>query len=150
MRVTLPQPAQHPPNEWCTGNPAPEQPTPPLQQQQQQQMVVSACAIDEADCTMDPADSLLDVTGDAAACDTFGGAQLAVEQRATDGSRAAQLRAGVELEGAVLVRQLRKERNKQLLTIGPKDAAPSYIGQVCTARIRIRSRRHELCGYSLQ
>ena len=51
---------------------------------------------------------------------------------ATHGARVARLRAGAAPEGAVLVRRQRHEGGvtTPLLTIGPEDAPPSYIGQV--------------------
>lgn len=139
MRVSPPQPNQHPTNEWCTGSaPLQQLETPPLYQLDQQQLVIlSAHTSEDTDCAMEETDLPVDVVGDDAAHVRFGAAEPAVEPRALDGSRVARLREGVELEGAVLVRRQRKESNKQLLTIGPRDAAPSYIGQVCMSQSHI-------------
>lgn len=86
------------------------------QQQQQQPPLVGAAQLAGSSAALDPAVAEEPLAG----------------LSATHGARVARLRAGAAPEGAVLVRRPRRENGltTTLLTIGPEDAAPSYIGQV--------------------
>ena len=150
-RISPARPKERQPHDWGTASvPQPvsasavsmvcpqelhemQQPSSELLQQQQQ--VVSAHAV----CATDDA-----VHSAIASCSPDDDEAAAIVDvvripgfSAVDGSRAARLRSGVVLEGSVLVRRMRKETNKELLSIGARDASPSYIGQVCICRSHV-------------